>query len=98
MGLVVDIVRAENAFAMLPMKDQDQVYQDAAEAAFEKLDPADKKIIKGLIYELSGARVKDVRIKNFGPVSAREVLMKVGIVLATMPEKEFEKMLNRRRA
>ena len=67
---------------------------EAADDALEKLDETDKETITKIIRLAKGdeAGSKKLSIKGLGMSGMKELLVMTGILLAALPEKEFERM------
>lgn len=88
MGLIIDIAAGQrNASPKLTQEELSRVYKETIDRAYEKLEPKDRAVIKDLVIELAERK----KIRNFGEGSAREILMTIGILMADMPERDFDR-------
>lgn len=71
---------------------RNELYNSAISAAIQDLPEADQENLQLIIEKLDKSP-----IKNFGEVAVKQTLMALGILLAEMPEQEFERMLIIRR-
>ena len=99
MGMVVDIIAGKNNRVYKSNYEKMLDFTKVADDVIEKLDDADYKNIKKCISMTKKDRGLKHRLplQNFGTSSMKELLVSIGILLADMPEKEFERMLVARR-
>lgn len=99
MGMVVDIIAGKNNRVYKSNYEKMLDFTKIADDVVEKLDDADYKNIKKCISMTKKDRGLKHRLplQNFGTSSMKELLVSIGILLADMPEKEFERMLVARR-
>lgn len=94
MGLIMQIAAGRQVVPAMTGKDQAEVYRVAAERGYEALDNLDKFRMRQMMYGLG----RNEKIRNFGMTGAKEVLMMIGILFASMSDEAFETMLAKRRA
>lgn len=93
MGLIMEIVTGRCDGPSLEGKEQSEVYRAAMDKGYEGLSESDKFRIRQLMYDLGRCE----KIKSFGPLGAKELMMMIGILFAKLSEEAFEAMLERRK-
>ena len=83
-------------FPEIPEMDRANIYKDAFESARKKLDSSDKDNIERILGKIDKKSMA-TKIKGLGRLGMLELIGSVGIMLAELPDKQFERMLIQRR-
>ena len=99
MGKVIDIVFGrEGAYPFKSDTEQKDIWKKSRMEAMRKLDTADKYNLEAVAIEMEYNKKKaGVKLQNFGVGSAYEVMMNIGILLASLSDAQFEQVLQDRK-
>lgn len=93
---VLQIANESKKLPLLPDQKRGEVYREAFEAARLQLDPEDSANIDEILRKFDKNSMM-LKIKGLGRGGVMELLGSVGIMLADLPDKQFERMLQQRR-
>lgn len=98
MGMLTDLV-AGQAHARVDLNDMNGDVMKCADIALAKLDWRDREEIERiehLFLPTNTSKKEHLKLRNFGPRSVWEAIMKVGILLASLSDREFEELQRER--
>ena len=100
MGQVIDIVFGrEGAYPFKSDTEQKDIWKKSRMEAMRNLDDVDRYNIVTIAESqaFNNKKTGGFKLENFGPEAARETLMNIGILLASLSDAQFEQLLQDRK-
>ena len=99
MGQVIDIVFGrEGVYPFKNDTEQKDIWKKSRMEAMRNLDDVDRYNIVTIAESqaFNNKKAGGFKLENFGPEAARETLMNIGILLASLSDAQFEQLLQDR--
>ena len=99
MGKVIDIVLGQGgSYPFKSDTEQKDIWKKSRMEAMRKLDIEDKYNLEAVAIAMEyNKKTTGVKLQNFGVGSAYEVMMNIGILLASLSDAQFEQLLQDRK-